>query len=102
MTKLPLIDAGAFSAARSGTVEAFAPIPIPNKSRQTNSCCQFLVMADPIADIKQNIAAKKIVPRRPRRAFKGSESQQPLVRISERLWKQGYELGRGYNIDAEK
>lgn len=82
MTKLPLIDAGAFSAARTGIVEAFAPIPIPNKSRQTKSCFQFLVKADPMADVKQNMAATNIVPRRPRRAFRGSESQQPLVRMS--------------------
>lgn len=32
--------AGAFSAAKMGTVEPFAPIPIPSRRRTTKSCSQ--------------------------------------------------------------
>lgn len=37
ITKLPRIDAGEFSAANTGIVDAFAPIPIPSNSRHTKN-----------------------------------------------------------------
>lgn len=37
MTRAPRIAAGAFSAAKTGTVLALAPIPMPKSRRQTNS-----------------------------------------------------------------
>ena len=38
MTKLPLIEAGEFSAAKTGIVDALVPIPIPSNRRQAKSC----------------------------------------------------------------
>jgi hypothetical protein len=40
------------------------------------SCGQFWVHAEPIGDKTQKIAATKIVPRRPKYLFMGSDSQQ--------------------------
>ena len=70
--------AGEFSAAKMGMVDPFAPIPIPNKRRVTNSSSHVRVKAPPMTGKKQKIAEKKIVPRRPNQLFKGSESQHPL------------------------
>lgn len=71
MTRLPLMDAGEFSAANTGIVDALVPKPIPSNKRQANSCGQFWVNADPTTDPKQKMAEMKIVPLRPRRLFKG-------------------------------
>lgn len=38
MTKLPLMEAGEFSAANTGIVDALVPNPIPSNKRQANSC----------------------------------------------------------------
>ena len=67
MTKLPLMEAGEFSAANTGIVDAFVPIPMPSNKRQTNNCGHDWVNADPMTDPKQKNAEMKIVPRRPRR-----------------------------------
>lgn len=74
------MDAGEFSAAKTGMVDAFAPIPIPSRRRQANSCGHDCVNPEPITDSKQKIAEKNIVPRRPMRWFSGCDSQQPLKR----------------------
>lgn len=78
MTKLPLIEVGEFSAAKTGIVDALEPIPTPRSNRQIKSCFQDVVKADPITAAKQNVAAKNIVPRRPKYALRGSERKQPL------------------------
>lgn len=80
MTRLPLMEAGEFSAAKTGMVEALAPIPTPSNKRQANSCGHDWVNADPMTDAKQKKAETNIVPRRPMRWFNGCESQQPLHR----------------------
>ena len=71
MTKLPLMDAGEFSAANTGIVDALVPIPIPSNKRHANSCGQVWVNADPMTDMKQKMAEKNIVPLRPIRLFNG-------------------------------
>lgn len=81
MTNPPLIEAGVFSAAKTGTVLALAPIPIPskrrvtlsrsqqerptNKAQLTKSCSHVWEQADPITVRVQKIPQMKIVPRRP-------------------------------------
>ena len=67
ITKLPLIYAGVVSAAYIGMVEALTPIPKPRNKRQTRSCCQVCVNAEPRTKANDNIAAKRIAPRRPKR-----------------------------------
>ena len=62
MVKAPRMDAGLFSAAKMGTVDALIPIPIPRSSLVARSCSQFWVTAPPMGVIKQNIAEMKIVP----------------------------------------
>lgn len=71
MTKLPLMEAGEFSAANTGIVDALVPIPIPSNKRQANSCCHVWVNAEPMTDVKQKIAETNIVPLRPIRWFNG-------------------------------
>lgn len=71
ITNEPLMDAGEFSAANTGIVDALVPIPIPSNKRQANSCGQVWVKADPMTDPKQKMAEKNIVPLRPIRLFKG-------------------------------
>jgi hypothetical protein len=77
MTRPPRIDAGVFSAAKTGTVDAFAPMPMPSKRRQMSSWYQVCAQAEPITGRIQKMAQMKMVPRRPRRALSGSASQQP-------------------------
>ncbi|KAI4179607.1 MAG: hypothetical protein L6R41_007743 [Letrouitia leprolyta] len=67
MTNVPLIAAGTLSPARTGMVDALAPIPTPSSRRHMSNSTQLCVQAEPITERKQNQAAKKIVPRRPRR-----------------------------------
>ena len=85
MTKLPRMRAGEFSAAKMGTVDPFAPIPIPSRRRVMKSSFQVWVKAPPMTGKKQKIAEKKMVPRRPNQLFNGSESQQPLIIFLRRL-----------------
>lgn len=66
ITSPPRTAAGAFSAQKMGTVDAFDPMPIPSKIRVMNSCHQFCVKAEPITLRQQNMAEKKMVPRRPK------------------------------------
>lgn len=80
MTSPPRMDAGEFSAAKTGIVDALVPIPIPSSRRQANSCGHVWVKAEPMTDRQQNIAEKKMVPRRPKRWFNGWDNQQPLHR----------------------
>ena len=80
ITKLPLMEAGEFSAANTGIVDALVPIPMPSSRRQTKSCGHVWVNAEPMTDQRQKNAEMNIVPRRPRRWFKGCENQQPLVK----------------------
>lgn len=74
MTKAPLIVAGAFSAAKIGTVEPFAPIPRPRIRRTTKSCSQFFVKPDAIGVTIRMIAVMKMVPRRPNMRLRGSDN----------------------------
>ena len=67
ITSPPRIEAGQFSAANTGIVDALVPIPIPSSRRQTNSCGHDWVKAEPITERQQKIAEKKMVPRRPKR-----------------------------------
>lgn len=60
-----------------GMTDAFAPIPIPSKIRVMKSSHQLLLKADPMTENKQKIPDTKIVPRRPKKLFSGSDSQQP-------------------------
>lgn len=62
ITRAPRMDAGLFSAANIGTVEALIPIPTPRSILVTNNCCQLRVRAPPIGVSKQKIAEMKIVP----------------------------------------
>lgn len=78
MVKAPLIEVGEHSAAKTAVVEALIPIPAPRRRRQASSCCQFCVNAEPRTEPKEKIAETKIVPRRPTRLFRGSETQHPL------------------------
>ena len=82
ITRLPRMVAGEFSAAKTGIVDAFVPIPIPSKQRQAKSCGQFTVKAEPITEAKQNSAEMNMVPRRPSVWFKGCDIQQPLDIVS--------------------
>src|ERR1700753_4008473 len=63
ITSPPRIEAGAFSAAKTGTVDALDPIPIPSNKRQMNNCSQFGAKPEPMTGRKQKMALKKIVPR---------------------------------------
>lgn len=78
MTSAPRIGAGEFSAAKMGTVLAFAPMPMPRRTRQPSSCGQVWEKALPMTGQRQKLAAKKIAPRRPKKLLSGSESQQPM------------------------
>lgn len=82
MTRAPRIEAGAFSAAKIGTVAPLHPIPMPRRRRVMKSCshaglCQIWSLpyslgnslcetADPIGDRAQKMADTKMQPRRPR------------------------------------
>jgi hypothetical protein len=84
ITSAPRIVAGLFSAAKMGTDEPFAPMPIPSRMRvtwtvvyqhaqcspgsaaRTKSCCQDCENAEPITEKRQKMPAKKIAPRRPK------------------------------------
>lgn len=74
----PRIGAGEHSAAKTEVVEDLMPIPIPRSNRQTRSCSQDWVKAEPSTERKQKIAEMKIVPRRAKTLFNGGEHQHPL------------------------
>ena len=67
IVKAPRIDAGEFSAAKIGIVDALVPIPSPSSRRQTRSCGHVWQKADPRTEKRQKIAETKIVPRRPKK-----------------------------------
>ena len=69
--------AGLFSAAQIGTVEAFAPIPIPRSKRQTKHCCHVCANALPITGHRQKFADTKMAPRLPNQLLRGSAAQHP-------------------------
>src|SRR5271154_2959984 len=66
ITRPPRTEAGAFSAQKIGTVEAFEPMPMPRRKRVRRSSHQFCVTAEPITERQQNMAEKKMVPRLPK------------------------------------
>ena len=66
ITRPPRIEAGTFSAAKMGTVDALEPIPRPSNKRQTKSCSQVWQRPEPMTGRKQKMALKKIAPRRPK------------------------------------
>ena len=66
MTSPPRTEAGAFSAQKIGTVDALDPIPMPRRKRVMRSSHQVWVKAEPMTDRQQNMAEKKMVPRRPK------------------------------------
>lgn len=66
MTKAPLIAAGAFSAAKIGTVAPSRPMPMPIRILVPKSSSQVWVRAPPIGVNKQKTAEMKIVPLLPR------------------------------------
>lgn len=69
--------AAGFTDINGLPVEALVPIPIPRSIRHAKSCFQLLLKALPMTGQRQKFAEKNIVPRRPQRALRGSESQQP-------------------------
>jgi len=78
MTKAPRIEAGEFSALKIGMVAPLQPMPRPSSKRVMKSWGQVCETAEPMGARVQKIAETKMVPRRPKCAFKGSESQHPL------------------------
>lgn len=72
----PRMGAGVFSAAKTGIVEAFRPIPTPSSNRVTNSCSQLWLTAEPMTEKQQKMAAMNMTGLRPSQLFNGSESQQ--------------------------
>lgn len=77
MTRAPRIPGGVVSAAYTGTVADFGPIPKPRAKRAMNMChheltnpCQKQAMAE-----KRQVM--KIVPRRPNALLNGVVNQQP-------------------------
>ena len=68
---------GVHSAAYTGTVADFGPIPKPSMNRAMNRCHQVLVRPCQMHVMKDRNAEMKMVPRRPKRLFKGAESQHP-------------------------
>ena len=80
MTRPPRIFVGATSAEKTGTVTSFRPIPMPSSTRHAASWPQCCVVAEPMGAKRLKMAARKIVPRRPRRWLMGSDSQQALSR----------------------
>lgn len=79
ITSAPRILAGALSAAKTGTVEAFSPMPSPMRMRVTSSCTQFCERAEPMTGKRQSMAEAKIVMRRPSHALRGSQNQTPIM-----------------------
>jgi hypothetical protein len=67
-----------------GTVTSFRPIPRPRRRRHATNWPHFWVKPEPIGANKLKMAAKKIVPRRPSRLFRGSEIQAALYHVSVR------------------
>jgi hypothetical protein len=61
------------------TVALLGPIPNPRKKREMSRCHQVLVKADQMTVMNEMKAVRKMVPRRPRRAFIGSVIQHPIV-----------------------
>lgn len=78
MTSAPRILAGAFSAAKTGTVTSLRPIPIPSKIRQATNWPQCCVHADPMGARTLKTAPTRIVPFRPSKLFRGSEIHPAL------------------------
>ena len=78
ITSAPRIWAGEFSAAKIGTVAPFTPIPMPRIKRTTRRVFQLWVKPDAIGVAIRISALMKMAPRRPKRLFRGSASQQPL------------------------
>lgn len=72
--------AGEFSAAKTGTVTSFNPMPTPRSTRQIANSHQSCVVADPRGARTEKIAATKIVPLRPMKLLKGSEIHAVLQR----------------------
>jgi len=81
MVRAPRILAGEFSAARTGTVAPLAPIPIPMTRRTTKRVSHECVKAEAIGVAIKIRAVMKIVPRRPKKRFKGSDNQQPSAAL---------------------
>ena len=77
ITRAPRMRGGEHSAAYTGTVADLGPIPKPRKKREMNKCHQVSVTPCHTHVAKLMNDVKKIVPRRPRKAFNGSVSQQP-------------------------
>lgn len=76
------MDAGVFSAEKTGTVTSLRPIPTPKSTRQTASWPQVWEQAMPIGARREKIAAMKIVWRRPRMLLMGSEIHAVLQIVS--------------------
>ena len=71
------MGAGAHSAAYTGTVVDFDPMPRPSTNLDMKRLTQLLAtpsQIDAMAAIKQEM---KIVPRRPHKLFSGAVSQHP-------------------------
>ena len=79
MTRAPLTDAVEHSAAYTGIVALFGPMPNPRKRRKTNIVCQSFANACPRAKATEHKAARKIVPLRPSQWLRGQLSLQQVV-----------------------
>ncbi len=78
ITRAPRMLGGAISALYTGTVTSLSPMPTPRRIRQTTSSPQCLVSPIPIGESRENMAPMKMVCRRPKSRFRGSESQPAL------------------------
>lgn len=74
----PRMFAGAHSAAKTDTVLAVMPSPMPRAKRKARSCGQFWLNAEATLAKRHIKQPMKTAPRRPRRLLMGSESQAPL------------------------
>jgi hypothetical protein len=84
ITRAPRIGAGAHSAAYTGTVDDFGPMPKPRTKRAMKRCCHELVKPCH-RHAKAAIAqVRKIVPRRPRRLLRGSVHQHAMQELYQR------------------
>ena len=69
MTSAPRMSGGAHSAEYTGTVALLGPMPSPRKKRATKRCGHEFVTPCQMQVRKENVAVKKIAPRRPSHRF---------------------------------
>jgi hypothetical protein len=65
----PRLLGGRTSLSKIGTIEAFAPIPIPRRNRVANNSLQVVLYADPITEEKLKRPAVKRAPRLPNKVL---------------------------------